>query len=440
MTSITRRVTRVFVVPMLLAAAPVLRAQDTTALRSADSLLVRALVTHAMPVRLADGRLSGAGADFLIAEGGRSQFFLIGEDHGMRELPQLSAALFRALRPAGYAHLAVEVGPLSAERLEATLRTPGGLDAWGRAVRADPWAVAFDAWREETQMAADAVAATGGRRGTIWGLDQEFIGAPAGLLRRLAAIAPNAAARALAQGYAADAVRADARVIAEKNPTIYYMTSAPADMSTRLTAAFRPGAGSEAARIIDELRVSREIYAGQFDGHGYESNDQRAGLMKRHFMERYRAARAAGEAAPRVLVKLGGYHSIRGRSYTGVFDVGNLLSEMAASGGARSFHLFVLTAHGTRNAFLPFAPDNAEKAHALNVAEDLDFMDARPLLAAGAPDAWTVLDLRPLRGEAERGRLGRLNPGLRTLMWGYDAVLVIPEAHASTLWIDVPPR
>jgi hypothetical protein len=437
MTRMIRRASRVFAVPVILAAST-LHAQDTTAARPADSLLVRALSNHAMPVRLADGRLSGPGADFLVAQGGRSQFFLIGEDHGMRELPRLSAALFRALRPAGYAHLAVEVGPLSAERLEATLRAPGGLAAWGRSVRADPWAVAFDAWREETEMAADAVAATGGRRGTIWGLDQEFIGAPAGLLRRLAALAPTGAARTLAAGYAADAVRADARVIAERNPTIYYMTTAPADLAARLTAAFRPAPGSEAARIIDELRVSREIYAGQFDGHGYESNDQRAGLMKRHFVERYRAARAAGEATPRVLVKLGGYHSIRGRSYTGVFDVGNLLSEMAASNGGRSFHLFVLTPHGTRNAFLPFAPDPAEKAHALNVAQDLDFMDARPLLAAAAPDAWTVIDLRPLRGDAERGRLGRLDPGLRTLVWGYDAVLVIPQAHASTLWIDVP--
>jgi hypothetical protein len=429
MPSLAGRTARVLALPMLLAAGHA-HAQDTA--------LVRSLSAHAVPLTLSDGRISGPGADLLRAEAGRSQFVLVGEDHGMRELPQLVSALFRAVQPAGYAHLAVEVGPFSGRTLEATLRRPGGRSAFGRAVKANPWAVPFYAWVEETDMAADVVAATPGRTGTLWGLDQEFIGSPAMHLRRLAQLAPRAAARALALDYAAQAERADGRVIAEKNPTLYYMAGWPADMLPRLSAAFHPAAGSEAARLISELGVSRHIYEGQFDGHGYESNDERAGLMKRHFMERYHAAQAAGEAQPHVLVKLGAYHAIRGRSFTGVFDVGNLLAELAAANGSRSFHLFVLTARGTRNAYLPFVADDREKAHPLNVAEDLDFMDAKPLLAAADPNAWTLIDLRPLRGDVQRGRFAGLNPGLRTLLFGYDAVLVVPEAHADTLWIDVP--
>jgi hypothetical protein len=413
-----------------LPSSPHIQAQDTA--------LVRSLSAHAVPLTLAVGRISGPGADLLRSEAGRSQFVLVGEDHGMRELPRLTAALFRAIQPAGYSHLAVEVGPYSGRTLEATLRRPGGRSAFARAVKANPWAVPFYAWVEEADMAADVVAATPGRTGTIWGLDQEFIGSPAVHLRRLARLAPNAAARTLALAYAAQAERADARVIAEKNPTLFFMPSWPAEMLPRLTSAFHPAAGSEAAGLIYELGVSAQIYAGQFDGHGYESNDERAGLMKRHFMELYRAARASGEAQPRVLVKLGAYHAIRGRSFTGVFDVGNMLAELVAANGSRSFHLFVLTARGTRNAYLPFVAEDREKAHRLDVAQDLDFMDAKPLLAAADPNAWTLIDVRPLRGDVQRGRFASLNPGLRTLLFGYDAVLVVPEAHADTLWIDMP--
>ena len=423
------RAARVLPFALLVASTP-LTAQDTA--------LVAALRSHAMPLTVDGGRLGGPGADLLKAEAARSQFVLVGEDHGMREPPALTAALFRAIQPVGYSHLAVEVGPFTGRALEAALRRPGGEAAFGRSVKASPWAVPFYNWKEETDMAADVVAATPRRAGTIWGLDQEFIGSPAVHLRRLAEIAPDGMARSLALEYAAEAGRADARVIAEKNPTLFFMTSWPPDMLPRLRAAFHAAPASEAAMLLGELETSAHIYAGQFNGHGYESNDERAGLMKRHFMERYRAAQAAGEARPRVLVKLGAYDAIRGRSYTGVFDDGNLLSELAAQNGSRSFHVFVLTHRGTRNAYLPFVADDREKAHAPNPAEDLDFMDVKPFVAAADSGGWMLIDLRPLRGAAQSGRFAGLNPGLRTLLFGYDAVIVVPEAHASTLWIDVP--
>jgi hypothetical protein len=408
------------------------------AARAQDSLLVRALSRAAMPLTIEGGRLGGPGAAMLAGEARQSQFVLVGEDHGMRELPQLTAALFRAVQPLGYRHLAVEVGPFSTRMLERTLRAPGGLAAYGRGVRADPWAVPFQMWKEETEMAADVLAAAGGREGTLWGVDQEFIAATPMHLRRLAALAPNAAARRMALAYADSAAAADRRVVTEKNPTLFYLTSAPAGTYARLASAFHAAPGSEAAGLLEELAESAAIYAGQFDGHGFESNARRSLLMKRRFMEAYRRAQAAGEPQPRVLVKLGAYHSIRGRSFTGVFDIGNLLSELAASNGTRSFHLFVLTWRGTRNAFLPFVGDEKEKQHALNPAEDLDFMDARPLLAAADSGAYTLIDLRSARAAIQRNALGTIDPGLRTLIWGYDAVLVVPEAHASTFWFDAP--
>ena len=65
-----------------------------------------------------EGRgISGPGAEFLMEEGARSSFFLIGEMHGNRETPRLTEALLVGLRPHGYGVLALEVGPFSGRML-----------------------------------------------------------------------------------------------------------------------------------------------------------------------------------------------------------------------------------------------------------------------------------------------------------------------------------
>src|SRR5689334_12506213 len=51
------------------------------------------------------GNFSGPAWDTLVAAGRASQFFLIGEEHGIAENPKLAAQLFASLRPAGYEHV-----------------------------------------------------------------------------------------------------------------------------------------------------------------------------------------------------------------------------------------------------------------------------------------------------------------------------------------------
>ena len=94
-----------------------LLAMSTQPLHAQDSLtaLLRA---NAHPMQAgADGRLSGAGAELLLAAGRDAQFFLIGEEHGVAEIPLVAAGLFRELAPAGYRHLAIETGEFMAAEL-----------------------------------------------------------------------------------------------------------------------------------------------------------------------------------------------------------------------------------------------------------------------------------------------------------------------------------
>src|SRR5262245_11200369 len=78
-------------------------------------------------VSFKDGAFSGPGWDLLLAEGRKSRFFLVGEEHGIAEVPAVARELFRALAPAGYRNLAVEISPPMAKALDGIVRGPDAI-------------------------------------------------------------------------------------------------------------------------------------------------------------------------------------------------------------------------------------------------------------------------------------------------------------------------
>src|SRR5687767_14530017 len=81
-----------------------------------DTLLVRALQQSSASFAMVDGSLRGAGAERLAAAAREHQFILVGEEHGIAEVPAFVAALFETAKPAGYRHLAIEIGPVTGRR------------------------------------------------------------------------------------------------------------------------------------------------------------------------------------------------------------------------------------------------------------------------------------------------------------------------------------
>ncbi|MEK7727840.1 MAG: hypothetical protein AAB354_05460 [candidate division KSB1 bacterium] len=223
-------------------------------------------------------------------------------------------------------------------------------------------------------------------------------------------------------------------MVAGKNPGLVFLASAQKADFEKLENAFGPQAPLEAQEILLELRTSWEIYAKNFAGAGYESNAQRAGLMKKHFMNYYQQALEQEGSLPKVLFKFGVYHIKKGRSYTNVYDIGNLAAELAQANNSHSFHLFVLGAAGTQNAYLPFVGNEADKNKKIDAVATYDFADIKPFLAAADQKLWTVFDLRPLRPLLHAQKLGSLAASTKELLWGYDAVLVIPQVRAATLF------
>jgi hypothetical protein len=413
-------------------AAPLLVLLVATSAHSApvDSLAaVELLRTHAYPLTLEAGELHGAGADSLWSEG-RRRFVVVGEDHGFAEVPRFCAALFRGLHRTGYQHVAIEVGPLSANVMSSLARQREPLAAFRQYDATHPWGLAFLAWQEEAEWVIDAVHTAGGGDGVVWGLDQEFMGSPQMHLERLVKLAKTSASKALAESCLASARLDEQRLRVQHNPAAMWMMATDAATFARLEAAFAPPT-SEGGRIVRELEQSQQIYAPFFRGDGYSNNLDRSRLMKRNLGDYLATCRTAGEPAPRVLFKFGGSHTMRGKTVTSIYDMGSTVHELAELEGSRAFGLYIQGASGTQNNYQPFGSPPADTAAAIKPAgSDLYFATEMTGVMPG-DSTWRLVDLRPLR-RALGGRGSKGVPAaLEKVAFSYDAALIVPQMHAA---------
>lgn len=404
-------------------AVPAAAQTATPAAPATPALLMDRLVEAARSNRLridyAHGRFGGAGWDRLVAEGRAAHFFLVGEEHGVAEVPKLVGQLAGALKPFGYERLAIEVSPPIAETLEDVAR--GGYAGVERFMRAHPPGVAFYSMREEAQLLAD-LAAGGGYR--LWGLDYEVMGDPI-LIDRLHARAPAGAKTAVGLLKAA-ADDARAKLLATRQFQNIFSFSGDPELVRAVRRAW-PDPDPASDWILDTLEETLEINKLWVSGKGWASNARRAAFMRSNLRRHWLAEKAKGRA-PKALFKFGAYHAARGRSGTEVYDIGEFAPAIAELENSHSFHLLVGAGVGAQQAVfdpatLGFAPAPADSSIGFGVA---------PLAALAYPDAPTLFDLRPLRPLMSARQAKTADPDLVRAIHGFDALLVLSGSTPST--------
>ena len=122
-----------------------------------------------------------------------AQFVLVGEDHGIAQIPAIVGALCDQLMPIGFHTMALEVGPLAAQNLESWVRDPGGRGQLATFEKHYPASIAFYNWSEEFDLLSRCAAKASGRNmpGDIAGMvsDTDFMRlAPAQQRQALAAL------------------------------------------------------------------------------------------------------------------------------------------------------------------------------------------------------------------------------------------------------------
>jgi hypothetical protein len=413
-------------------------AAPPTAAPTADSAVVAALARGRRVLLVgADGRLAGDGARLLVDEARASRFVLVGEEHGVAEVPALTAALFGELVPAGFRHLAIETGAGVAAHLDTLVGRADAEGAVAAFVRDRYPGVPFYALREEARLLASAVRAArqaGARGPVLWGIDYDVM-LDRWALGRLRALTPHPQARAAIDRVQARADSMLRAALAAGNPAALFTFATPESVVTALRAAHPRAPGSEADALLDAMTATLRINALMRAGRGYEANVERSRLLKRTLARHLADAAAPDGAPPRVLVKLGINHVLRGRNQTATYDVGSLLPELAEARGERALTVVLLAGRGARAAVfdprtLGYAPQPTETAHAAW---------AQPLFAAADSAAWAVLDLRALRPALAAGRFGRVAPQLAQLVHGADLVVVLGGSTPATPLVPAVP-
>lgn len=364
---------------------------------------------------------SGDGYDLLLNEGRAAQYFCIGEEHGIAENPKLAAQLFGALTSSGYAHVSVEISPPMAAELDRAAR--GGVDGL-RHLFTDPGAnVAFFGMREEAEWLASARASAGGRGQVIRGLDYE-VGADRRLIANLNAKRKPAAAVTALAALEAASTAAWAQYAQTHNPQFIFSFSGDPALVQAVRAAW-PNADSDAEWMLETLEETLTINKLWVDRQGWASNQRRADFNRRN-LRRYWAA--DGDANPKVMFKMGASHMVRGLSHTQVLDVGTHVSERAEMMGKKSFHMMVLPGAGVQVAQF----DPSAWTYRPSDAETYVDQGMTPLLSAAYPDAFTLIDLRPIRSLVFGARHKQLDADVVRCIHGFDALLVLSGSTASS--------
>ena len=407
--------------PVLLALAAAVAATRVAAATPLDDAIAKARA----PIAVEGGKLAGAGADVLRPVLDAASFVMLGEDHGIAQIPTFGAALCAELAPHGFHYLALEVGPSVAQPLEQFARA-GGAAREAAFAKKYPETIAFYDWKEERDMLASCASASASTAQPLqlWGIDQELMGAPVYILPQILATHPGPESKAAIEAL----VRADAAAHAAAAKTGDYgklwLISAPQAELDRAAAALAKDGSPEAQRLFASLVESRAIYLGQSGPAPYLSNRERAKLMKRTFLDDLSAAAHAEKAFPKVMIKLGAWHLYRGLNPLRSSEMGNLIGEAAEGHGVEAVNILVLGVKGQQLEVAGVA--RTPRPVALDLTKPgSDFGFLAPFFAAMEPHGWTLFDLRGFRPHFRK--LGPLDPELERVIFGYDFLLLVPD-------------
>lgn len=372
-----------------------------------------------LPIAFGPDGLTGPGGERLRAELPNAQFIAIGEDHGFAGSPELGMALAHdaaALPGATQMFHAVEVGPITARRTAFEI-ADRGVDGLGPWLKGRPWAMPFLSNVEDAKLAAIFSPRY------LWGIDQEFVGAPAILLDLLAERAPDQATKDLLDKWRdADKAALDAGQFDK----IMLQTATAADFAD-LRARYKDSI--ELAAVVEALAKSAQIYQLNESGRYLENNEVRAALMRDYFL---RGLEGEKPAAPTVLLKMGAGHVGRGTTPTSIYDLGSLLPGLAAANGRTSLHIAYLPLAGTvRNvkptptAFTEVAPYKDETVGPILAAAGIA-QDSLP--ATGH----VLIRLAPLRHKLQGKAMRELPAYSRFTLLGFDYLVTTRDAKAAT--------
>jgi hypothetical protein len=294
--------------------------------------------------------LRPAGEVLLRREAQSHQYFLLGELHGEKEIPELLSDLWPSLWHDGYRHVAAEVSPWTATHLQ-------------RKIKDDPTPVP-GLWTREQAATVEHFAPP--TESVLWGCDIEEE-QPDRLIQQIADLNPESTnIRRMAALVSTGYKRSQA-------PELFQIAKSSHPVHDAEVGGVSLWANMLSSLQVEALRSNPRTR--------YEASDARELVMKELFLRHSRQ-----EPNGKILLRFGRNHLHRGYDARGISTLGNFVSEWALAQGKSVINVGVFAAGG--------------KEHSAGETFDADERQDEPtfaLLASLAGDNATIFDLRDLR-------------------------------------------
>ncbi len=343
-----------------------------------------------------------------------SQFILIGEQHGIKEVGLFTNAIFNLVHTNGYNTLCIETDALAAEKIKAIAASETPLKLAKTLDQKFPFAIPFYDNASDYDLFVNVVS----QGGDIWGIDQTFMAQFRLNFDHLLHHTTNPSLKKMTGELKNRAQLAFEETFKNKSfgdMFIYKYSDALHDS----LLATRPN--PEETEILNQLKKSREIYGYYVSKQYYQNNNVRGQLMKSNFNTYYKEA-LKSTAIPKVIFKLGATHGTRGLSMTKIYDVSNYLSELAVFNDMRSLHFMVAGITGKALQGNPFTENPiVEFDNTKQLSEELQEV------VPGFDKKYMVVHLEPLR-EKSYGNL--FSENLKKAIFNYDVLVLVNNAEA----------
>lgn len=367
-----------------------------------DSLITALAKNNVSTFSKAQNEFSGEGWEKIIQQAGASDYVLIGEDHFTNEIPFFVSSMASRIQ---FGNFFCEIDPYSANMIEDKIKTLSKpqLDQY---IAEYGNTFSFFALDPEFRLLEQMVRSNA----DILGTDQILLIADRLICNELQKQTKNREARKIYAAIADSSKVYFDRFLSNPGSPFYMLTDEFEQRLNRLSALQLSAKETE---IIQSLRLSARIYKEQ-------NHHLRIQLMKNELMKAY-----PQWSYKKSLFKYGGFHLAKGESLLKIFDIGNLVHNIADSQFKTTLHIMILGKSGTQGSPFKGFPEQIVDEN----SDNLKFL--KPIYRAVEGENWHCFDMRPLLRAMEEGRLQVNDISLERVIKGYDLVVIIPTVTAS---------
>lgn len=368
-----------------------------------DSLITQIAQQNHTLFSIQANSFKGLGWEKIIKEAQNTDFVMIGEDHFTNEIPFFCNAITSQIK---FDNFFCEIDPYSSKIIESKIKTL--TDNQLREYEAD-FGNTFSFFAMSSEF--DLLKKTVKSGTTVYGLDQVLMIADRLICRELKNQTKNKDAKVIYERIEKRSKELFANFLKDPNNPMYMMMEDFDNDLKELTALKLSSYESEA---IEKMKLSAKIYKEQ-------NHHLRIQLMKNQLMENY-----SDWKDKKNFFKFGANHLAKGESFLKIYDIGNLINNIADSNFSSSLHILIIGKSGAQGSPFKGFPEQTINADSESLKPLKPFFDM-----VVNPNDWYCLDMKPIRKKVEDGEI-TTNIQLARIINGFDYVVIIPKVTAAT--------